>query len=135
MAAKLASLAPLAAGTLLGPTKTLLNPDALHLTLEAIFTYGSGGTTATAYVQTSLKDGSWVDVACFAFTTASANKIQNLSALDKIVASATPTDGALAADTGVSGTIGDKWRVKLVTTGTYAGTTLEVYANGSRLVG
>ena len=41
-------------------------------TIQANFTYGSGGTTAAVWVQTSLDGGTtWVDIANFAFTTSS----------------------------------------------------------------
>ncbi|MGH6645108.1 MAG: hypothetical protein ACRED3_20680, partial [Bradyrhizobium sp.] len=40
-------------------------------TIEARFAWGSGGTTAKAWVQVTLDDGqTWNDIACFAFTTA-----------------------------------------------------------------
>ena len=93
------------------------------LAIEANFTYGSGGTTAKAYVQTSLDGGSnWIDVACLAFTTASARKVVNLNG-KTAVASFTPADGALADNTEKDGVLGDRLRVKYVTTGTYGGDT------------
>ena len=43
------------------------------LVIQANFTYGSGGTSADAWVQTSLDGGTtWTDIANFHFTTASA---------------------------------------------------------------
>lgn len=100
-----------------------------YIAIQAVFTYGSGGATAKAYVQTTLDEGAtWIDVACFAFTTASATKV---SALTGAVAPASqafaPSDGALADNTIIQGVLGDQWRVKLITTGAYAtSTTLAV---------
>ena len=101
------------------------------LSLEAIFTYGSSGTSAKAYVQTTFDGGvTWVDIACFAFTTASANKAANLSCLTPVTTVYTPTDGSLADNTVKDGLFGSKIRTKYVTTGTYAGSTnLKLYAN------
>jgi hypothetical protein len=97
--------------------------------LLAKFTYGSGGTKTTAYVQTSLDGGTtWIDIACVTFTTASANKLINLSGLTALGTVYTPTDGTLTDDTTKDGILGDLLRVKYTTTGTYAGTTLVVVA-------
>lgn len=97
----------------------------LAASIQAKFAYGSGGTTTKVYVQTTLDDGiTWVDVASFAFTTASATKIVNLSGLTPKTTAVTPSDGALADDTCVDGVLGDALRVKLTTTGTYVNTTL-----------
>jgi hypothetical protein len=96
----------------------------LAATLQIKFSYGSGGTTAKVYVQTSLDQGStWIDVYCATFTTASATKIVNLSGLTPKTTAATPTDGALTDDTCVDGILGDRFRTKTATTGTYAGST------------
>ncbi len=98
--------------------------DAQHLTVEALFTYGSGGTNATAYVQTSLDSGvTWIDIMAFQFTTATAKKISKVSRHIAVAAGATPTDGSMAANTILDGVIGRLVRVKYVTTGTYGGTT------------
>lgn len=87
--------------------------------------YGSGGTSVKAYLQTSLDQGTtWVDVACFAATTVSAVKVYNLSALTPKTTAATPTDGSLTDDTSVDGILGDRLRVKVVSVGTYAGSTV-----------
>ncbi len=99
----------------------------LACTILARFAYGSGGTSVKAYVQVTLDDGAtWVDVACFAFTTASATRVINLSGLTPKTTPLTPSDGALADDTFVDGVLGSAMRVKLVTTGTYANTILSV---------
>lgn len=101
-----------------------------YLALQATFAYGSGGTTAKAFVQTTIDGGAtWRDVACFAFTTASAKKFSALSAEIALAPAAAASDGALVDDTILNGLLGDEWRVKVVSTGTYAGgTTLQVGA-------
>ena len=99
------------------------NPESAII--QGTFTYGSGGTTADAWVQTSVDEGgTWIDVANFHFTTANARFLYNLSALTAITAEATPTDGSLAANTSKDGFLGPLWRVKYTTTGTYAGGTV-----------
>jgi hypothetical protein len=105
-----------------------IGPDAALLTMQFKFVYGSGGTSATAYLQTSLDNGvTWIDIACAAFTTASATKAFTVSGAGALTAATVPTDGALAADTTLDGMIGDQVRVKYVSVGTYGGlTTLAV---------
>lgn len=98
------------------------------LLAEAKFTYGSGGTNATAYVQTSLDRGTtWIDIMSFQFTTASGNKISKVSTGIALAAATVPGDAALTANTIVDGLIGDRFRLKYTTTGTYGGsTTLQI---------
>ena len=98
--------------------------------LECIFTYGSAGTSAKVWVQTSFDDGAtWVDIANFAHTTASLSRAYNLSALTPLTTVYTVTDGSLADNTCKDGLIGSRLRVKFTSTGTYAGsTTIKVYA-------
>lgn len=100
----------------------------LYLAALANFTYGSGGTTAKFWLQTSLDRGvTWRDVACFAFTTASAKKTSALSSAIALAAAVAVSDGALADDSILNGLLGDRWRVKYTTTGTYAGgTTIQI---------
>jgi hypothetical protein len=106
--------------------------SATNVTWQAALTYGSGGTTVDVYAQTSVDGGvTWTDVANFHFTTVAPFRlIQNVSSVTPVVASATPTDGAMTANTGLSGVFGNMWRVKVITTGTYAATTLRVDAVG-----
>lgn len=96
------------------------------VTVQARFAYGSGGTNCKAYVQTSLDQGTtWVDVACVVFTTATETQVFNLAALaDKSLT--VPTDGTLTDDTVVGGILGDRLRVKVISTGTYVNTTVSV---------
>lgn len=91
------------------------------LGLHAIFTRAGGGTTAKAWIQTSFDNGtSWFDIANFAFTTATAQRLFNLTN-DSVTSIATPGDGALADNTAVNGFLGPIFRVKYSTTGTYTG--------------
>jgi hypothetical protein len=114
-----------------GPGGQLLTTN---MSLQATFTYGSGGTSADAYVQTSIDGGNtWIDVANFHFTTSSARYIYNLFSGTPVTTEYTPTDGSLSSNTAKDGQFGNFWRVKYVTVGTYAGgTTLRVdaIANG-----
>ena len=93
--------------------------------IQGTLTYGSGGTTADVWVQTSVDEGtSWTDVANFHFTTASARFLYNLSALTPVTTEYVPTDGTLGANTAKDGLLGPLWRCKTTTTGTYAGGTV-----------
>jgi hypothetical protein len=100
-----------------------------YVGLMSVFTYGSGGTTCKVWLQTSFDYGvTWVDVLSHAFTTASLNKVGAVSTAAGFTP-ATPTDGTLADNTANQGLIGDRIRLKITTTGTYAGgTTLKVVA-------
>lgn len=123
------SLAITTAATTLGTAVTGL-AGATYLAVEAIFAWGSGGTAAKVYVQTSLDGGTtWIDIMCFAFATAIASKVSAVTVNIALAAAGTPGDGALADNTILTGLIGDQIRAKVVTTGTYAGgTTLSVHA-------
>lgn len=115
-----------------GTTSTAIDLPAniRNLTVQCNFTYGSGGTTAKFWVQTSFDKGTtWVDIANFAHTTASLNRVYNLSSSTAVTTVYTVTDAALADNTCKDGLIGDRIRVKYTTTGTYAGgTTVAVNA-------
>lgn len=92
-------------------------------TIEARLVYGSGGTTAIAIVETSNDAGAtWVEIARFDFTTASARKLVNLSALTPkaTVYDATTT---LSANSAVDGILGPRIRARVTSTGTYAAST------------
>lgn len=95
-------------------------------TIEFKFAYGSGGTTAKAYVQITLDDGqTWIDVACRAWAISNETKVINLSGLTP-VAAFTSSDGAMADNTLQDGILGSAMRVKLITTGTYSNTAVSV---------
>lgn len=94
------------------------------LALQVNFTYGSGGTSAKLYVQTSLDKGlTWIDLACFALATATARRVSVVHLSTALAANTSPADGALADNTILNGVIGDRVRTKLTTVGTYAGNT------------
>lgn len=87
--------------------------------------YGSGGTSIKAYIQTSLDQGTTpIDIASVVFGTASEVVALNFSALTPKLTQVVPTDGALSDDTAVDGILGDRFRLKIVSTGTYAGSTV-----------
>lgn len=97
------------------------------LAIHFNFDYGSGGTSFKFWVQTSLDGGTtWVDIACFAGTTSDMRRVVNLSTRTPVTTAATPSDGALADNTAVDGILGDRFRVKRTTVGTYAGTTCQI---------
>lgn len=112
-----------AAGTQIGPWVEDLE-GLRSLSLHARFAYGAGGTTCKVYIQTSLDQGTTaIDIACFAFGTASAVRVVNLT--DAALTTPTaPTDGTLADNTVLNGVLGDRFRAKVVTVGTYSGSTL-----------
>lgn len=92
--------------------------------VQSVFTYGSGGTTAKAWVQTSFDGGAtWMDIVAFSMTTSSLTNIYTLSALTPKTTAVIPGDGALTANTAVDGMLGALFRVKTTTTGTYGGST------------
>lgn len=98
---------------------------ALALLAQIRLAWGSGGTSVKAYLQGSADDGTTAyDIACFTFTTSSAVKLRNFSSLTPKTSDVIPTDGALTDDTSVDGIVPDRVRVKVVSLGTYAGSTL-----------
>ena len=114
-------------------TTTAVSIDAAtrSLTLECIFTYGTSGTTAKYWVQTTFDGGTtWVDIACFDHALASLSRAYNLTVNTPVTTVYTVTDGTLAANTSKDGLIGTQLRVKRTTVGTYAtATTVAIYAH------
>ena len=105
-------------------TPVVLDKVPKALTIQAKFLYGAGGTTAKFWLQTSLDQGAtWIDIACFSFTTSAATKISALSSAVALAAATVGTDGTLTGDTIVNGLLGDQYRIKYTTTGTYTGAT------------
>lgn len=102
---------------------------ATELVVQAVFDYGSGGTSVTVWVQTSIDGGAtWLDIACFQFTTADDEVVIPLTTAMP-AAPTTTGDGVLAPDEIINGLIGDALRVKGESIGTYAGdTTLTIKA-------
>lgn len=98
--------------------------SAASAVIQANLVYGSGGTTFSVWVQTSIDGGAtWIDVCNMSGTTASLLRVQVVSSRTPITTPYAPLDGTLAANTVHDGIIGSLWRTKLTTTGTYAGAT------------
>ena len=133
---RLVILPPLTISTAISATATtpITNLGGMsYLAVEAVFLYGSGGTNANVYIQTSLDGGlSWIDIMEFVFTTSALTKVNSTSIYQTSAspyAPITPSDGSLTASTAVPGILGDRIRAKYVTTGTYGGaTSLALYA-------
>lgn len=108
------------------------------LTLQCNLTWGSSGTTVDVDLQTSLDGGgTWVDVANCNFASIAASKRLIWTLQSSLVAApvqvTTPTDGAMTANTALSGVFGNYWRIKYTTTGTFAGGTvlrIDAISNG-----
>lgn len=95
-----------------------------YVAMQSVFVYGSGGTDVNCYLQTSLDGGTtWIDIMNHKFLTTTASKVSAVVWTTALAAGATPADGALAANTILSGLIGNTLRLKYVTTGTYAAAT------------
>lgn len=130
MTAILPSTTITAAGTFTGTPQQLRVPavglGSWFVSAQANFTWGSGGTTVNAYLQTSFDSGTtWCDAISFTqFALASARMAASLVLVSSVSAAA--TDGTLVAATNAN-VFGPWWRVKYVVVGTYAGgTTLRV---------
>lgn len=117
---------------------TKLPDNCKGLTAECVFVDGGGGTAIKVYIQTSMDaiggtavgraPQTWMDIMCFAFATTAGRKVLKVIEGTAIVADHVETDGSLADDTAVSGIIGSHVRARIVTTGTYTGTsTIDVY--------
>lgn len=119
----------------IGPSLHCSDGGVRSATIQCVFVYGSGGTTADVYVQTSLDGGTtWIDIANFHFTTSSATFVYNLNAGTSVTTEYAPTDGSLASNTAKDGILGPLYRCKVTTTGTYAGATnlrVDMYASGA----
>lgn len=103
----------------------------LSMTAQCTFAWGSGGTSVTVWIQTSFDGGvTWCDVMVFAFLAAIARKAGNVARSTALVPVAV-TDGSGAADAKVDGLIGQKWRAKYTSVGTYGtNTTLQIDLSG-----
>lgn len=112
------------AGTYVGDWLTGLD-GMLSLSAQIRLSYGSGGTAIRAFLQTSLDGGTTpIDIACKLFTTVGGVAVFNFSGLTPKLAAVVPADGGLADDTALDGILGDRLRLKLITTGTYVNSVL-----------
>jgi hypothetical protein len=131
---RLILLAPLTIAAAVGATATtakLLLTGMKYLAVQSVFLYGAGGTTVKVWVQTSLDGGlTWIDIINHPYLTTAGRFTSAVSA--DITAGAAPvaaTDGTSADNATVNGVLGDRVRVKYITTGTYSGaTSIAVYA-------
>lgn len=123
-----ATIGAAAAGVLSTPVTDLAAMESVAV--ECVFTYGSGGTSVTAYVQTSLTGGlTWFDIMAFQFTTATARRLSSVRSGIALAANVTPGDAALTVNTILDGVLGDRLRIKYTSVGTYGGaTSLAIYA-------
>lgn len=95
----------------------------LSVGAQVKLTYGSGGTTVVVWIQTSFDGGTtWSDVMVFAFATASARKFGAVNRQTAVTPVAM-TDASGAADAKTDGVVGQLWRAKYTSTGTYGGNT------------
>lgn len=123
--------APLASLSILAPmAQSRLTPiigldGMVGVTLTANFKFGSGGSTATAIIATTLDGGTvWYQIARWDFATASRSTYCTLTA-----AAAAITSYADLASEGVNNNLlGNQLAVLLSSTGTYANTTLDIRA-------
>lgn len=105
-----------------GVTSTAVDyPGVTSATFEAVFVGGADGTSATAVVETQLPSGGWVPIVSFDFANTAGTKIATLSARTPVTT--IYTVAALSANTVKDGILGDSFRTKLTTVGTYTGTT------------
>lgn len=120
----LCSFAITTPGTQIGDWTTIDLDGLIALAVQFRFAWGSGGTNVQAWLQTSLDQGATaIDIACVLFGAAGEVEALNFSALTP-KGQVTPSDGALANDTLIDGILGDRFRVRITSTGTYAGSTV-----------
>ena len=96
---------------------------AIDMTLQANFTYGSGGVACDCWIQTSVDNLRWCDIANFHFDTSSARYLFNLTSSTPVTSQYTPTDATLDPNTAVDGLLGHWFRCKYSSSGIYAGCT------------
>ncbi len=90
------------------------------LTFQANFTWAAGGTTVKVDLETSLDQGlSWLPICRLAFATSSAMKVVNVSGLTPKISAVVPA--VPADDACVDGILGDRFRVRITSAGTYTG--------------
>lgn len=105
---------------------------ALTAQLKWVYGSGSGSPSGVAYLQTSLDaaneggapGGTWIDIASMSLADASAIKVFQLSGLTPRGTLLTPGDGTLTPDTTIDGLLGDRLRIKVVSFGTFANSSL-----------
>ncbi len=111
----------------------------LAASLQFRFEYGSAGESVQVFLQTSLDAGDTpIDLVCVAFGTASRTEVRNFSGLTPQLEAASdgggiePSDGALEPGQAIDGILGDRYRLKVIVAGTYAGQTALVVRGVAR---
>ncbi len=122
-----------AAGTVTG-VEIPLPRDVKHVGVQAVFVHAAGGTDVQTFIQTSLDGGiTFIDIMNLGFLVATATKVSAVHRDTALGPAITPGDGALTVNTILNGLLGDRLRVKVVSTGTYTGvTTLRVHGVAHR---
>jgi hypothetical protein len=83
--------------------------------------------TFDIFVQTTLDEGTtWCDVANYRFTTFNAVRIHAVKLNTALAPNVTPTDGGIGANQILSGLIGNKIRLKTVTSNEYVGARITI---------
>ena len=96
-----------------------------HLSVQFRLEYGSGGSTCSVFLQSSIDDGETAyDIGSFQFTTGATRLAVISNAIAQGSAFITPGDAALTNNTFLHGLVGPRLRAKAVVTGTYAGSTV-----------
>lgn len=107
-----------------------------YLAVQCVVAIATGGSSIDAYIQTSLDGGvTWIDIMNFHFVNTPGTKVSSVTANIALAAAVTPGDGALTANTILTGLLGDRIRVKWTSVGTYSGGTtlaLNAVASGDR---
>lgn len=101
-------------------------PGANSISLESSMLVGTGGSTIKVWIQTSIDGGAtWFDIANFAYVNTAGRKLSTVQMFPStpFTAGTAPTDATLADNTVLTGIIGDRFRSKMTTTGTYSGGT------------
>ena len=106
-------------GVVYGLEELLAGANYIAASVE--FNRTSGGATCDVRLQTSLNKGrTWRDIMHFGFTTTSGTKDKAIYAKSQ-TSDLTPSDGSLGSNQVVE-ILGDRYRWKLTTTGTYVAT-------------
>lgn len=102
-----------------------------ELDVQFRFLYGAGGESVTAWLQTSLDQGDTaIDLWCFQGLLVDKTRARRFKP-DGV--ENTPGDGSLVADTIATGIVlGDRYRVKLTSTGVYTANTKLVVRGHAR---
>ena len=108
------------------PWFRIKDPKVRNLTVQGNFNAGTGSQSGTvdAYVQTSFDGGVTAnDIVHFQFVATTKRVVFNLSDLTPLTGTGiTGTDAGMAANSCQDGMLGDLFRVKYGSTGTYTGT-------------